>query len=233
MGHPAFASRIAANPLIGEHRITRLTPYLKLMNCVVLLLLNYSNAALTLPRATHHPDPDFLFAIFVIVTALCAAGFAVGFLLARIARTDRHEMASLMFGLGMNNNGTGLVLASMELADHPMVMLPLQRVLLRHGVKDPTPRPPIQFRRTPEQRLRLQGASAAAPILRQPSIYHRPVQPENAGDDFRAFTFLDLTHRAFTQRLQRMMIQPARIIFLHPQNKSFNNCIVNKKSTYL
>ncbi len=116
---------IAANPLIGEHRITRLTPYLKLMNCVVLLLLNYSNAALTLPRATHHPDPDFLFAIFVIVTALCAAGFAAGFLLARIARTDRHEMASLMFGLGMNNNGTGLVLASMELADHPMVMLPV------------------------------------------------------------------------------------------------------------
>lgn len=116
---------IAINPLLGEHRITRLTPYLKLMNCVVLLLLNYSNAALTLPRVTHHPDPDFLFAIFVIVTALCAAGFAAGFLLARIARTDRYDMASLMFGLGMNNNGTGLVLASMELAAHPMVMLPV------------------------------------------------------------------------------------------------------------
>ena len=32
---------------------------------------------------------------------------------------------SLMFGLGMNNNGTGLVLASMALADHPRVMLPI------------------------------------------------------------------------------------------------------------
>jgi hypothetical protein len=30
-----------------------------------------------------------------------------------------------------------------------------------------------------------------------------------------------------------MMIQSARIIFLHPQSESFNNCIVNKKSTYL
>jgi hypothetical protein len=30
-----------------------------------------------------------------------------------------------MFGLGMNNNGTGLVLASMALADHPRVMLPI------------------------------------------------------------------------------------------------------------
>ena len=30
-----------------------------------------------------------------------------------------------MFGLGMNNNGTGLVLASMALADHPGVLLPI------------------------------------------------------------------------------------------------------------
>ena len=30
-----------------------------------------------------------------------------------------------MFALGMNNNGTGLVLASMTLVDHPQVMLPI------------------------------------------------------------------------------------------------------------
>jgi hypothetical protein len=30
-----------------------------------------------------------------------------------------------MFGLGMNNNGTGLVMASMALADHPRVLLPI------------------------------------------------------------------------------------------------------------
>ena len=30
-----------------------------------------------------------------------------------------------MFGLGMNNNGAGLVLASVALADHPQVMLPV------------------------------------------------------------------------------------------------------------
>jgi len=30
-----------------------------------------------------------------------------------------------MFGLGMNNNGVGLVLASMALSDHPLIMLPI------------------------------------------------------------------------------------------------------------
>jgi hypothetical protein len=35
------------------------------------------------------------------------------------------KQASLMFGLGMNNNGTGLVLASLALADHPKVMIPI------------------------------------------------------------------------------------------------------------
>ncbi|WP_198953797.1 hypothetical protein [Rhodopirellula sp. MGV] len=33
--------------------------------------------------------------------------------------------ASLMFALGMNNNGTGLVLAGLTLANHPEVMLPI------------------------------------------------------------------------------------------------------------
>jgi bile acid:Na+ symporter, BASS family len=30
-----------------------------------------------------------------------------------------------MFGLGMNNNGTGLVLAAANLSDHPAVLLPI------------------------------------------------------------------------------------------------------------
>jgi BASS family bile acid:Na+ symporter len=38
-----------------------------------------------------------------------------------------------MFGLGMNNNGAGLVLASLTLSDHPSVMLPIIiNILLQH-----------------------------------------------------------------------------------------------------
>jgi hypothetical protein len=111
--------------------------------------------------------------------------------------------------------------------------LHLQWVLLRHGIKDPPQRPPIQFWRTPEQRLRLQGAPAASPVLRQPSVNRRSVQPKNAGYGFWAFALLHLTHRAFAQRFQRLMIQSARIILSHTQNESFNTCIVNKKLIYL
>jgi BASS family bile acid:Na+ symporter len=63
--------------------------------------------------------------LLVIVSGLCAFAFAAGWLIARLFRTDPAQRTSLMFGLGMNNNGTGLVLATMALADHPRVMLPI------------------------------------------------------------------------------------------------------------
>jgi BASS family bile acid:Na+ symporter len=51
--------------------------------------------------------------------------FSSGYLLANVFRVSDSERVSLMFGLGMNNNGAGLVLASVALADHPQVMLPV------------------------------------------------------------------------------------------------------------
>lgn len=116
---------ILLHGLVGEHRLAPVKPFLKLVNFGVLLLLNYSNAALTLPGALSEPDFDFLAVILVIVVALCAATFAAGYWLGRVFRAERGDRVSLMFGLGMSNNGTGLVLASLALADHPGVMLPV------------------------------------------------------------------------------------------------------------
>ena len=111
--------------LAGESRVSGATPYLKLTNYGVLLLLNYSNASLTLPNVVSHPDLDFLAIMLVIVLALCISAFSSGYLLANVSRVSDSERVSLMFGLGMNNNGAGLVLASVALADHPQVMLPV------------------------------------------------------------------------------------------------------------
>jgi BASS family bile acid:Na+ symporter len=116
---------IAARALLGQERVTRVRPFLKLSNSVVLLLLNYSNAAVSLPQTVADPDLDFLAVTVTITLGLCLAAFAAGWLIGRRGKFNDAEQISLTFGLGMNNNGTGLVLASMALADHPRVLLPI------------------------------------------------------------------------------------------------------------
>lgn len=116
---------LLAQLLAGQARLAQAQSHIKLVNYVILLLLNYSNASLSLPKALSHPDFDFLVILLAIVVALCISAFATGYLVARIFRTNRANRVSLMFGLGMNNNGAGLVLVSVALADHPEVMLPI------------------------------------------------------------------------------------------------------------
>jgi BASS family bile acid:Na+ symporter len=111
--------------LLGEGRTAACRPYLKLTNFIALLLLNYSNAATALPQAFSEPDVDFLLFIYGTTTILCTAAFGAGWLIANWLKADSSDQASLMFGLGMNNNGTGLVLAAANLSDHPAVLLPI------------------------------------------------------------------------------------------------------------
>jgi BASS family bile acid:Na+ symporter len=110
---------------VGETRVQAVKPLLKLGNAANLLLLNYSNASLSLPEMVADPDWDFLAVVLGIVVSLCVLSFATGWWVGRLVRAEEHQRTSLMFGLGMNNNGTGLVLASLALADHPRVLLPI------------------------------------------------------------------------------------------------------------
>jgi BASS family bile acid:Na+ symporter len=116
---------ICGRAAVGGPRADAARPYLKLVNSVTLLVLNYSNGAASLPRAAAERDWDFLGLALGIALALCVAGFASGWWLARLLRADRGQRTSLTFGLGMSNNGAGLVLASVALVGHPRVMLPL------------------------------------------------------------------------------------------------------------
>jgi BASS family bile acid:Na+ symporter len=111
--------------MLGAARVERALPTLKALNLVVLLTLNYANAAVALPQVVRQPDWDFAALIALITASLCIASFAVGWALPRAFRAERADQTAMMFGLGMNNNGTGLVLASQALADHPLVMLPI------------------------------------------------------------------------------------------------------------
>jgi bile acid:Na+ symporter, BASS family len=110
---------------LREAWLTAAMPHIKLVNSLDLLLLNYSNAAVSLPQAIADRDIDFLVVILVITTGLCLTAFAAGYGLSRLFKLDPAETISLMYGLGMNNNGTGLVLASVALSAYPRVMVPI------------------------------------------------------------------------------------------------------------
>ena len=116
---------LAVRFMVQEAWLTTVMPYLKLINSVNLLLLNYSNASVSLPQAIADRDVDFLAVTLGITTGLCFTAFAAGYGLSRLFKIDQAEQVSLMYGLGMNNNGTGLVLASLALASYPRVMVPI------------------------------------------------------------------------------------------------------------
>ena len=116
---------IGARSLLGEARLAGGRPYLKLANSANLLVLSYSNAAAALPQAIAEPDWDFLGAILTITSGLCVLAFGAGRAIAGWLGAGPSARASLMYGLGMNNNGTGLVLASFAFADHPRILLPI------------------------------------------------------------------------------------------------------------
>ncbi len=116
---------LVARRSVGDARAEVARPTLKVLNAAVLLLLNYSNAAVALPRAVSVPDWDYLAAVLVIVVGLCVLAFAAGWVVAWWAGADGPQRVALVFGLGMNNNGTGLVLASVAMANRPDVVLPV------------------------------------------------------------------------------------------------------------
>ena len=110
---------------VPERQLAAVMPHIKLINSLVLLVLNYSNASVSLPQAIAQPDVDFLVLTLVITTGLCITGFAAAYWLSCLFKTDQADRVSLMYGLGMNNNGTGLVLASLVLASFPRIMVPI------------------------------------------------------------------------------------------------------------
>lgn len=116
---------ICAHFLIGEGRLAMVKPFLKLINFTLILALIYSNAATALPKFFAQPDCYFVVFSCTTTVTLCAAAFGGGWLISRWLKTDKADQAALMFSLGMNNNGTGLVFAATALAQYPAVLLPI------------------------------------------------------------------------------------------------------------
>jgi BASS family bile acid:Na+ symporter len=116
---------IVSGWLLGQERVRALKPMVRIANSLILLVLCYTNASDCLPRVLADPDWDFLVLTLAVVTSLSVLGFAVGALVSYLLGTTEAERASLMFGLGMTNNGTGLVIAAKAFAELPMALLPI------------------------------------------------------------------------------------------------------------
>jgi len=119
------AAGILIRTIVGENQMAKAKAALKLVNALVLVTLIYANASVSLPQAIAKHDYDYLAVTFFIATALCAGAFAMGWLLSRLFSAEMPETVAMTFGLGMSNNGTGLVLATTALADHPEILLPI------------------------------------------------------------------------------------------------------------
>ena len=121
---PSLAGLGMAN-LVGVSHVGWLRSWLKTSNIVSLLMLNYSNAATSLPRLLSSHEVLSLMAMLLVASLLCGIAFLAAAGIARMLGVSREQRIALMFGLGMSNNGTGLVLASSALPAHPAVMLPI------------------------------------------------------------------------------------------------------------
>jgi BASS family bile acid:Na+ symporter len=111
--------------VFSRERVIWVQKRTKPLSAIVLLLLCYANAATCLPQALRTPDWDFLIMMIGCVLGLCVLTFSCGYLIGRALGANLEQRAALMFGLGMSNNGTGQVLASITLASHPLVLLPI------------------------------------------------------------------------------------------------------------
>jgi len=121
---PTFLG-LATRKMISGRRADAAGPAVKAATTVILLGLCYLNAARCLPAAAAEADWDFLALVLAAAAGMCGVGFAAGFGVAHAVAAGPAQRASLVFGLGMANNGTGLVLASTALPGSPAAMLPL------------------------------------------------------------------------------------------------------------
>jgi BASS family bile acid:Na+ symporter len=116
---------MAARLWMGRTVATKVQPPLKATGTLALLVLCYANATASLPSVIANPDWDYIALVMVAACMLCSSGFAAGWVVSRLVGAGDSQRRSLVFGLGMTNNGTGLVLAGAALSGMPAAILPI------------------------------------------------------------------------------------------------------------
>jgi bile acid:Na+ symporter, BASS family len=117
---------------ISPVRVAAAKPWLNLASATALLLLNYMNSALALPKIRQSPV-SLLVATALLATLLSVVGLCTGWLIAWLMRLAPETRSALMFGLSMKHTGLALILAGAVLSGAPIATLMIVlATLLQH-----------------------------------------------------------------------------------------------------
>jgi BASS family bile acid:Na+ symporter len=108
--------------LVGAARITRASSGFTVASAAALLMLNYINSALALPKLRDSPA-TLLLVTATLAGALSLVGLLLGWGIAAMLRLPATTRTALLFGLSMKHTGLALILAGAVLANQPLAIL--------------------------------------------------------------------------------------------------------------
>jgi BASS family bile acid:Na+ symporter len=114
---------IATRRWLSPGVLKRAAPMLSLSNSLMLLLLNYCQASLALPRLLDGQAAGLLQPAAFTAVSFTGLLFVAAWLVGRSSGADHEQRLALLFGLGMKNTGAALALAGPVLAAHPAALL--------------------------------------------------------------------------------------------------------------
>lgn len=126
------AAGFALRYVITPARIAPIRSWFALASAAALLLLNYINSALAMPKVLASP-PSLLAATAILAASLSIIGLVLGWSIARLLHFKQETRAALMFGLSMKHTGLALILAGAVLSDEPLaILLIVLATLMQH-----------------------------------------------------------------------------------------------------
>ena len=126
------AAGFAARQILPTSSIELMRPILTLVSAAALLMLNYINSVLALPKASGSPI-SVLITTAVLATSLAAIGIALALAITWFFGLRSETRTALMFGLSMKHTGLALILAGAVLSNQPLaILLIVLATLMQH-----------------------------------------------------------------------------------------------------
>ena len=119
----------------GPERIAKVRMWIRLITLIDLLLLNYANAALAMPKVVATETLLSVTVPMITAAAVSLLGVLLAIALARYTSMSGSSRIAMLFALSMKHTGLALVLAGEVLAESPRVILTiLLATVLQHIV---------------------------------------------------------------------------------------------------